>query len=191
MDLVKKARTYTYIVAIIYFLVGLFMIINPSFVLNAVNYIIGTIVMGYGIIYIINLYQKKDQNVYNKFNFLAGVFCISFGLFLILYSDMLSSLIPFCAGIIIFMDSIIQIRSSFVLKKENCKKWWINLIVGLVFAGFSVYIILNAKDITNTIVRIIGIFLIVDSVMDFYTNNKVNHVKNEIKVIDGEVVKDN
>ena len=191
MDLVKKARTYTYIVAIIYFLVGSFMIINPSFVLNAVNYIIGTIVMGYGIIYIINLYQKKDQNVYNKFNFLAGVFCISFGLFLILYSDMLSSLIPFCAGIIIFMDSIIQIRSSFVLKKENCKKWWINLIVGLVFAGFSVYIILNAKDITNTIVRIIGIFLIVDSVMDFYTNNKVNHVKNEIKVIDGEVVKDN
>ena len=106
MNVLKKFKSYYFAVSLLYIIIGLIMLLNPKFICDAVNYIIGSLVMLYGIIYLISLYQKREYELLNKFNFLAGVMCISFGVFLILNSSVLMSLIPFCSGVIIFIDSV-------------------------------------------------------------------------------------
>ncbi len=169
MDTLKKFKASSYAVSIIYIIVGLIMILNPNFVMDAVNYVIGILIIIYGVIYSISLYQKRDIEIYGKFDFVAGIMCISFGLFLIFNPDVLVSLIPFCTGIIILMDAIRFIVNSFKLKKLDYKSWTINLIVGLVFLGFSIFIIIKAKNISLLMLRFIGGFLIVDALLDFFT----------------------
>ena len=58
MDTLKKFKASSYAVSIIYIIVGLIMLLNPSFVSDAVNYVIGALITIYGIIYSVSLYQK-------------------------------------------------------------------------------------------------------------------------------------
>ena len=186
MEVLKKFKASSYAVSIVYIIVGLIMLLNPSFISDAVNYVIGILVIVYGVIYSISLYQKKEIEMYGKFDFLAGIICISFGLFLILNPDTLGSLIPFCAGVIILMDAIRFIINSIKLKKLNYRSWIINLIVGLVFLVFAIIIMVKAKDISLLLIRFIGAFLIIDAVLDFFTELRFR--KNEKGLIKQEII---
>lgn len=190
MEVLKKFKSSLYAVSIVYLIVGLIMLLNPSFIGDAVNYVLGILIIIYGIIYSISIYQKKE-GAYDKFDLLAGIICISFGMCLIVNRDILISLIPFCMGIILLMDSATGIIKSFKLKKLNLKKWYIVLIISLIFLAFSIYIILNAKNITELLIRIIGGFLIIDAIMDFALTIRFNKRKEEsitdIKVIEEKI----
>lgn len=186
MGILKKFRASSYAVSIVYIIVGLIMLLNPSFISDAVNYVIGGLVIIYGVIYTVSLYQKREIGMYGKFDFLAGIICISFGLFLILNPDTLGSLIPFCVGIIILMDAIRFIINSIKLKKLDYRSWIINLIVGIVFLAFSVLIIIKAKDISFLLIRFTGAFLIIDALLDFFTELRFR--KREKKVEKYEVI---
>ncbi len=190
MEVLKKFKASSYAVSIVYIIAGLIMLLNPSFISDAVNYVIGVLVIIYGLIYSISLYQKKEVEMYGKFDFLAGIICISFGLFLILNPDTLGSLIPFCAGVIILMDAIRFIINSFRLKKFGFRSWTFNLIVGLIFLAFSIFIIIEAKNITFLIIRFIGAFLIVDAILDFFTElrfRKVEKKTGKYEVIEAQI----
>ena len=183
MEVLKKFKASACAVMIVYLIVGLIMLLNPSFIGDAVNYVIGALIIIYGIVYCISLYQKKDET-YNKFDLLAGVLCISFGIFLIIHKDILVSLIPFCMGIVLLMDSISGVIKSFTLKKLNLNRWWIVLVVNMVFLVFSLYIIVNAKSISELLIRIIGGFLIIDALLDFLLTLRISKdVKSEVRDI--------
>ncbi len=191
MEVIRKLKRSAYFVSIIYIIIGLIMLLNPMFVRNAVNYIMGVFAILYGVVYIITVYQKKDTEFYSKFDLLGGILCISFGLFLIVNPDILFSLIPFCAGVLIFMDALTMIYQSISLKRLDVKKWWINLIISVIFLLFAIYIIVNAKDISDVLIRIIGAFLIIDAVMDFINTmilskkiEKIDNKSEDIKVIE-------
>ena len=188
MEALKRFKTSSYAVSIVYIIAGLIMLLNPNFISDAVNYVIGILVIIYGVIYSISLYQKKELETYGKFDFLAGVICISFGLFLILNPDTLGSLIPFCIGVIILMDAIRFIINGIRLKKLDYRSWIINLVVGLVFLVFSIFIIVNAKNITLLLIRFIGVFLIIDALLDFFTESRLK--KDQVlehKIIEAQI----
>lgn len=186
METLKKFRASSYAVMIVYIIAGLIMLLNPGFVSDAVNYVIGVLVIIYGVIYSISLYQKREIEMYGKFDFLAGIICVSFGLFLILNPDTLGSLIPFCGGVILLMDAIRFIINSFKLKKLFYRSWIVNLIIGLIFLAFAILIIIKAKDISLLLIRFIGAFLIIDAVLDFFT--EIRFRKCEKKVEKYEVI---
>lgn len=191
MNLLKKFKSYSFAVSIIYIVIGLIMLLNPKFICDAVNYILGALVMLYGIIYLINLYQQREFELFNKFNFLAGVMSISFGIFLILNPNVLMSLIPFCSGVVIFIDAIYQVRNSLTLKHLDHPRWWINLAIGLFFVAFAIFIMVKASNISHLIIRFIGAILIIDAVMDFYTYFMIKKyskkTENSLKVIDVKI----
>ena len=190
METLKKFRASSYAVSIVYIIVGLIMLLNPSFVSDAVNYVIGILIIIYGVIYSVSLYQKRDVEIYGKFDFVAGIVCISFGLFLIFNPDMLVSLIPFCTGIILLMDAIRFIVNSFKLKKYGFNSWKVNLVIGIIFLAFSVFIVIKAKDISLLLLRFIGAFLIIDAILDFFTEirfRKIDKKPEKYEVIEAQI----
>ena len=78
MDIFKKLKTYTFLVSILYVIMGLIMLLNPKFICDAVNYIVGVLILLYGVIYIVKFLSKNEFNNLSKFNLLAGLLCIVF-----------------------------------------------------------------------------------------------------------------
>ena len=180
MDQIKKIRNYSFAVSIVYIILGLLMILNPKFITDAINYIIGFLIILYGVIYLINLFTKRDEFVLNRFNFLAGVMCISFGLFLVLNPEIFKSIIPFCGSIIIFVDAIFQIKNAVVLKKNNYKYWYVNLILALIFIAFAAFIMIKAENITNFLIGVIGAVLLIDAILDIYSTIIIKKIVKDI-----------
>ena len=67
------------------------------------------------------------------------------------------------------MDAIRFIVNSFKLKKYGFSSWIVNLVIGLIFLVFSIFTIIKAKDISLLLLRFIGAFLIIDALLDFFT----------------------
>ena len=105
-----------------------------------------------------------------------------------LNANLLVSLLPICAGILIFLDAFSQIGKGFRLKKNGLKLWYINLLVGLLFLGFSIFCILNASSITNLIVRFIGLVFVIDGILEIYTYFKFKEYNGTVKVLETEIV---
>ena len=176
MEGLKKLRNYAFAVSIVYIILGLLMIINPDFISSLINYVFGFAIILFGVVYIINLLTKKEEYILNRFNFFAGVMCISLGLFLILNDDILARLIPFCGSIILFVDAIYQIRNGLILKKNGFKFWYINLIIALIFIAFAVIIMINPK----ISLQLIGGLLLFDAIFDIYTTIMINRTVKKI-----------
>jgi uncharacterized membrane protein HdeD (DUF308 family) len=84
-------------VTLLYVIMGLIMLLNPQFILDAVNYIVGIFVLIYGVIYIVRFLSKNTFNTLSKFSLLAGLLCIVFGVYILLNPTLLSSIIPFAS----------------------------------------------------------------------------------------------
>ena len=176
------------LINLIYVIAGIIMVVNPKFVCDALNYIVGSLIIVVGIIFISRILQHKEIKSLTKIELLITLLCIGLGLFLIFNSKLLVSLLPIGTGVLIFLDSISQIMKSFKLKKNGLKYWYINLIVGLLFLAFAIYIIVKATSITYLIVRFIGAVLIIDAIMEFYTYFKLKEYNGTVKVIETEVI---
>lgn len=187
MEMLRKFRASSYAVSIVYIIVGIIMLLNPSFVSHAVNYVIGGLVIIYGLIYSVSLYQKGSGELHGSFDFLAGVICISFGLFLIVYPEVLFSLIPFCTGVIIFMDAVRFVFNSITMRKVGFSLWKLYIIIGLVFLAFAIVVIVNAKDISLLLIRIIGGFLIVDALLDVFMATKLKNKSANQMMIEAKI----
>lgn len=187
MEVIKEKFSEN-LMSLIYIIAGIIMIFNPKFICDAVNYVIGGLVILLGVIYIIKLLQTKDLKQFSKIELLLVLLCFGLGLFIMFNTSLLISILPIGCGLLIFIDAISQIIKSFKLKKNRVKLWYINLMVGLILFAFSLYFILNAKDVTYLIIRLIGIVLIIDAIFEFYTSFKIKRLEKNIRVIDTEIV---
>ena len=169
MEFIKKIKMYTLFITLLYVIMGVIMLLNPKFILDAVNYVVGVLVLVYGVIYIIRFLGKNDVNTLSKFNLLAGLLCIVFGAYILLNPTLLSSIIPFAVGILLLVDGIGKLRDSFIFKKTKYRRWWIGLVIAVIFVGFGIFMVVKAFEVSEFIIRIIGCFLILDAFSDIWS----------------------
>ena len=167
--MLKKIKMYTLLVSLLYVIMGIIMVLNPGFILDAVNYIVGILVLLYGVIYVARFLGRSALNTLTKFSLLAGLLCITFGIYILLNPTLLSSIIPFAAGMLLLVDGLGKLRDSLAFKKAGYQHWWLGLVISILFVGFGIYMILNAFNVSKLVVRVIGIVLIADAISDLWT----------------------
>ena len=187
MEIFKKIKTYTLLVSLLYVIMGIIMLFNRGFVLDAVNYIVGILVLLYGVIYMARFLGKNAFNTLSKFSLLAGLLCITFGIYILLNPTLLSSIIPFAAGMLLLVDGFGKFRDAMAFKKVDYRRWWIGLVIAILFIGIGIYMIINAFNVSKLVVRIIGGVLIIDAISDlwvYFCYKKYSPKKEEKKEIE-------
>ena len=169
MEIMKKIKTYTLFVTILYVIMGLIMLLNPQFILDAVNYIVGIFVLLYGIIYIIKFFGRGAFDTLSKFSLLPGILCILFGIYILINPTLLSSIIPLLAGILLLVDGFGKLKDALSFKKSGYLKWWIGLLIAIIFFGLGIFMIVKALNVSKIVVQIIGAVLIVDAITDIWS----------------------
>lgn len=190
MKVINKIKNFSYFLPIVYFILGILMIIFPGTINNIINYIIGGLLTLFGLDYIIRYLRNNKVTIYSKYGLIVGIVPIICGVFLICNPNVLASIIPFIAGMIILMDAIEKIKHAIDLKKLNLDEWWIDLIISILFMVFGIVIIINPFKTAKLLIRILGIFFLVDCFIDVWNNFSYEKIKikegktKEIIVID-------
>ena len=187
MEFIKKIKMYTLLVSLIYAIIGFIMLLNPQFVLDGFNYVIGILALVYGVIYIAKFLGRKDYNTLSKFNLIIGLVCIIFGVYVLINPTLLSSIIPFAIGLLLIVDGFGKLKDSLTFKKVDYRRWWIGLVIAILFIGIGIYMIINAFNVSKLVVRIIGGVLIIDAISDlwvYFCYKKYSPKKEEKKEIE-------
>lgn len=177
MKVIEKVKTFNYFLPIVYFILGLLMVIFPGTVNDIINYIIGGLLMLFGIDYIVRYLSNNKVTTYSKYSLTVGIVPIICGVFLICNPEVLVSIIPFVAGMIILMDAFEKLKHAVDLKKMKYDEWWVDLIVSILFIVFGIVVIMNPFDAAKLLIRILGIFFLIDCFIDVWTNFSYEKIK--------------
>lgn len=177
MKVIEKVKGFNYFLPIVYFILGLLMVIFPGTVNDIINYIIGGLLMLFGIDYIVRYLSNNKVTTYSKYSLIVGIVPIICGVFLICNPEVLVSIIPFVAGMIILMDAFEKLKHAIDLKKMNYDEWWVDLVVAILFIVFGIIVIMNPFDAAKLLIRILGIFFLVDCFIDVWTNFSYEKIK--------------
>lgn len=169
MKIIEKVKNFNYLLPITYFVFGLIMVIFPKTVTDVINYLVGGLLILFGINYIIIYLNNNKITKYSKYSLTIGIVPIICGVFLICNKVVIMSIIPFVAGMIILMDSFEKMKHAIDLKKLSYDQWWVELVTSVLFIVFGIIIILNPFEVTEMLIRILGIFFLVDCFIDVWT----------------------
>jgi len=165
---------------ILYVILGLILLISPEFTSKFVCYLFGMILIVFGITLIFS-FISISFTFFRGFTTVLGILIAAAGLFIMIHPAFIISLIPLGVGIYLFINSIFKLQNSLLLKKNNYRNWLSVFLFAAVMIVLSLILIMNAFEIATTLIRIIGLFLIANSIFDVWTIRRVSKKPDESK----------
>lgn len=168
MELIKKALGAYITFAFVFVVLGICFLAWPQTSLFTICYVIGAVILAWGVIRILNFIKNRQLNhtFSFQFNLIVGIFLAVAGLLLIINPNLLIPILPILVGIVITADGLQKIKAGLDSKRMNHEKWWLIIIVALITIIFGISLILNPFAASNAMVRLLGIALIIDGVQN-------------------------
>ena len=113
-----------------------------------------------------------------QISLIAGIILAVLGGWIILNPQILIMVIPVVMGVIVAVHGVHNLLQALELFKNEYSKWWVALLLGAVTVGLGVLLIFKA---VNTVIMLIGIFLIYDGISDLWIISRVSKTAREIR----------
>ena len=160
----KKIRVIDYkdsnslISAVLFFMIGAFLFINPGGIVKFISYIFGLFLIICGTIQIISYKRTiKNLNTINNIMLNKGIILILLGLFAILFLPAIEIFIRLFIGGWILYSGIV--RLSYALQNKSN---FFNLVIASIIIICGLYVILKA----NLVFSVLGLFIMIYSCME-------------------------
>ena len=167
-DKLKNMYRTSLFFSIILFFVGLFLIMRAETTLNVISYIVGVMLILWGIIPVISFFSNKDKenanNSYLNSGFILGVFSLIIGVIVIINPKIIASIIPFVIGIWMIINGVTKLYYSLMLNKEQKATVAIGISLAILVCG--IFLVANPFKGAEILTQIIGGSIMVYAVLD-------------------------
>ena len=154
-----------YISPILMGIVGLILLTNSDDIIILACYIIGGLILGFGIYNIVGYYQlKKQLNIENASKMSSGIVIITIGGIIILLASFIKSFLNLFLGVWLIASGIAKLITVSTLYNTDKKTANLCLIQSVIVILMGLYSIL----FQNIILTIIGAWMIICSIIDLY-----------------------
>ena len=186
MKLVFKSSIGTSILLLV---LGLLLIFQSEATIVTISYVIGGILIAAGVLAIIRFIKnsKEQANTFNL-DILYGLVTVILGIIVITNPHAIASILPIVLGIAIIISSSSKLQYAFVLKNDQNDMWKTTLVIAIISTICGVVLLFNPFAGAVLIMRIVGIFILVYSILDIVSTiiikKNVNDFKTAIDSID-------
>ena len=176
---------------------GILLVIFPDKVANIAGYIAGALGIGFGVTKIIGYFSKSPEKKVTVFGLTIGIIFALAGIYIITRPHIVSNFIVSVFGVIIMVDGISKMKNALNLKKSGMKNYLAIFITATVELVLGIVFIINPGLGLHTMLRIIGVVLIIAGVSNLVTFigvtkeyktiiNKNGEIEGDAKVISSE-----
>lgn len=160
----KKMGWTSIITSLGFSILGLIIAYNPNTTFQIISYILGGILIAYGIIKMVEYLKLNGQNSFYGSELSYGVIAVLLGIVVIVCSDMIETLLRILVGIWIVYSGIMRLGVSIRLQRFNSdnKIWVAVLLIALAMLLCGIYIVASPGAVMMTI----GIIMIFYGIMD-------------------------
>lgn len=165
----KRTKNFTHTPIIMLFagaIAGLFLLLKPGATLGAVIRICGWALILDGAIKAIQRFLKGKRRMEDYYlpacEIIGGFAFMAVARFLV-------KLIPVAVGLVLIALGVYKGKTAFVLKnRQSASRWVIMLILSIASALIGLYVILHPSGFTQTVIRILGAYLLIECAEDLY-----------------------
>lgn len=157
-----------------YLVMGIILIIFPNSISNVLCYALGIVVTIYGLFNIVVFFLKKENN--NMYlELIVGVVATAFGIFTLFSPSVIVNIIFVTIGIIIIIDSLMDIKNSFQLKVLGMKYWWVCAVISVLVILLGLSTIFFPTFFGNFLIFLLGIVMIYEGVSGLFIMGLISH----------------
>ncbi len=179
--MLKKLKTNIVISAVLCIVLGIVLVVWPDMSMQIACAAIGVVLLLGGIVRLVQYFVVRDGSMYAQMNLIMGIVLTVVGVWIVLKPDKVLAIIPIIIGIVIVLHGLNNLQQAITLCKEKYDKWWVALILGLLTVGFGVLLICRPFAALDTVVMLIGIFLIYDGLSDLWIVSRIYRTAKELK----------
>ena len=189
MNYIKSLKVNYSLSAVICVILGIVLLVWPGQSTQVVCMVLGIVLGGFGLIQIILYLATKEKTMVSHSMMMLGVVLAVSGGWIVLKPETIIKAVPMIVGILIVIHGFHNAVQAIDLKKMQYDNWWVALLLSLLTVALGVVLICNPFTIVDTVVRIIGAFLVYDGLSDMWILSRVFKTKkNREKIIDTDAV---
>jgi uncharacterized membrane protein HdeD (DUF308 family) len=159
----KPFRKAMLIASVVFLIVGLILIIWPDAARQIIIYAIGAVALLYGGYRILDFFVRKDHlSGVVQIGVALGIACLLLGLFLMIKSALVVTLLSAIIGVAVIIDSVLRLQVSLNMRHTGALYWPILLVTSLVTLGFGILLLFNPFTVVKVATIVGGICLFLD-----------------------------
>ena len=175
----KKLLNNVSVSSILVALVGLVLLLMPSLTNKIIVYGIGIVLLIYGVGRILRYVTTRDAaSAMANHDLSIGLICAVTGLFMLLYSVVIS-ILPFLFGLFLIFGGARSIQTAFDVRRFHGVHWVFHLVVGIIFAIAGIEAIRDPFSTASLLTRFVGLSLLLLGIYMFLSNRKVNELRSK------------
>ena len=191
----KKFLKSSIITSIILMMLGILLIFQSETTIMMISYIIGGVLVAVGALALIR-YVKSGESpaIRNELDIIYGIVTIVFGVIIIRNYQIIASIIPIVIGIAIIVSSAGKLNYAFQLKASENSLWKTTMVVSVISTICGLILLFNPFKAALGIMKIIGGFIIVYSILDIISTFSIKssvikiHKAVEETITDAEII---
>ena len=188
-DFLRGLKANYLISALLCVILGLVLLIFPGTTTQIVCMLLGIVLFAYGAIQIVSYLFNKERTIVSQGMLVLGIVFAVIGGWIMLKPEMIIMAVPVIVGVLIVIHGLHNATQAFALKSSGYEKWWVVFLLGVLTVILGGILIYNPFKVVNTVVRLIGIFLIYDGLSDVWILSRIFKVKKDAgKIIDSSYV---
>ena len=165
-DLLKKVFLMSLVSSILFFVFGLLLFLQADAVIKIVSVMIGIILVGLGVVPIVNYFKTRNAGFFSSTGLLYGIFSVVAGFIILFNSDILATIIPILSGVWVIVNSVNKIQISMELRDEKVDFWIVSFIFSLLMLVVGAFLIINPLKSSLYVTQTIGIVIMVYAALD-------------------------
>ena len=192
--ILKKMKTNVVASSLLCVALGLVLLLWPGLSIKIVCTAVGAVLIMSGVIRIMEYFFVRDGSMYSQINLIFGIVLSAVGIWIVLSPEKVLSLIPIILGIVITLHGLHNIKQAIGLCRDQYDKWWIALLLGIVTVGVGVLLICRPFAAIDTMVMLIGVFLIYDGWSNIWIVSRISRaariLRQEAEAVEVEIVRE-
>ena len=165
MSNIKKMNITSIIFSIIFIILGFFLLLKPDGAIDFIAYVLGVLLIIWGVILIIQFFTKKNQDQnFIQIGFVVGLLVFILGIVFLIKPKTIASIIPLLLGIWMIISGVLKLGYAIPVNKQV--KNIIPILLSLLIIGVGLFLVFNPFEGAEIITKAIGIIIIIYSILD-------------------------
>lgn len=173
--------------AVLCILLGIVLLVYPDTSLTIVCRAVGVIVLITGLGFVGSYLRVGKTRWFGKVELVFGSIFAILGGFIVLYPLGIISIVPLVFGILLVYHGIANMKQAFELRQYKDNGWWLPVLIAASTIALGVVIMRNPFGTIETLMRIIGVCILYDGLMNtMLVGRFVKSIRNFRKIEEAE-----
>lgn len=165
----RAAKTGYITISVIYCILGLALIIHPSFSARLVGILCGVSLIIFGAVKILGYFSKDLFRLAFQYDLATGILQIALGIIVMVKPDNFLNLICTVLGITVLIEGLFKIQVAMDSKKFGISRWWLIAAAAVLSVIYGILLVFRPDESMTFLLILLGMSLLCSGILNLIT----------------------